>query len=239
MQSSPHILVIDDDARICRLLERYLSEEGFQVSSAVTAADGREKFTANDLDLVILDLMLPDESGLSLARELRSTSDIPIVMLTGKTDTVDKIVGLELGADDYITKPFEERELLARIRSVIRRSKNERSDNITGQKSIACFAGWELDLTAHTLTAESGEEVPLTSYEFLLLETLAESPNRIFSRSQLLDKIAGRDSFPYDRSIDVLVGKTRKKLGEDPKTPKLIKTVRGSGYMLTTSVDFK
>ena len=235
---SATILIVDDDPRVSRLVARYLDREGF---NAHTASDGTEmrRFLESQLpDLIILDVMLPGEDGLSLARELRAQSDVSIIMLTGKSDIVDKVVGLELGADDYVTKPFEERELLARVRSVLRRGARNESSRSDSKFSIARFAGWQLDLTAYTLTSPSGAKVYLTSHEFQLLSTLVTRHDRVLTREELLSLLADRDWSPYDRSIDVLVGKLRVKIEDDPKNPSLIQTIRGIGYKFTARVVF-
>lgn len=237
MVRASSILVVDDDPRLCRLLSRYLTAEGYPVRTAGSARDMREMMAVEEPRLVILDLMLPDEDGLSLAREIRARSDIGILMLTGKRDPVDRIVGLELGADDYMTKPFDERELLARVRSILRRvAPSERHDS--GRNgSVLAFDGWTLDLAAWELTDPAGTPVELTSHEFELLAALASHAGRVLSRDAILEIVAGRDWTPYDRSVDVLVGKLRRKLGDDPRTPRMIKTVRGAGYKLTPHVD--
>lgn len=187
-------------------------------------------------DLVILDLQMPGEHGLELTRKLRMDSDVAIIIVTGTGDKVDEIVGLEGGADDYLTKPFEERELLARIRSVLRRVIHRSTPFVNVDKSVFKFSDWVLDLTAHELRSTAGEEIILTSYEFQLLITLVKSANRVLSRDQIMDSIAGRDWMPSDRSIDVLIGKLRKKIEDDPSNPSLIKTIRGTGYKFTARV---
>jgi len=232
------ILIVDDDERLCRILSRYLVKEGYTVRVATNGDEMRSRLAGERPDLVILDLMLPDEDGLSLARELRAESDVAIVMLTGKTDTIDKIVGLELGADDYITKPFDERELLARVRTVLRRTSAKQAAASRAGSSNARFAGWTLDFVAHELTSPQGEHVHLTSSQFQLLVSLVSRPNRVLSREEILGLVSGRDWTPMDRSIDVLVGKLRKKIEPDPKSPTLIKTIRGVGYKFTAHVDF-
>jgi len=236
MSEPRSILIVDDDARLCRALARYLRQESFRVETAQSAEQMRQALTGMPPDLVILDLMLPDEDGFNLARELRATSDSAIVMLTGKADTVDKVVGLELGADDYITKPFEPRELLARVRSVLRRVSSRESDRPVG--SIVRFGGWRLDLTAYELTDPEGRPVNLTAHEFKLLTALIEHHHQVVTRSEVLNLFTHREWTPYDRSVDVLVAKLRKKLGEDSQQASLIKTIRGVGYMLTATVDF-
>lgn len=240
MSGSAKILVVDDDPRICRVLHRYLSQEGFQVRVAASGYEMRSHIADTTPDLIILDLMLPNEDGLSLARDLRAQYDVPIIMLTGKIDPVDRIVGLELGADDYITKPFDERELLARVRSVLRRTKRSEHSSIASahEHSLAHFAGWQLDLNAHRLISPNGEKISLTSLEFQLLVIFVKRPNQVLSRDTILNYVAKRDYSPYDRSIDVLVGKVRKKIEPDAKNPTFIKTIRGTGYIFTPKIEF-
>lgn len=237
MANVASILVVDDDPRLCRLLARYLGQEGYRVRTAASGEQMRDQMAIEMPHLVILDLMLPDEDGLSLARDLRSTCDAGILMLTGKRDPVDKIVGLELGADDYMTKPFDERELLARVRSILRRVL-PRSQPVPDAGTMARFDGWTLDLAAYELCTADGEPVPLTTHEFQLLAALVTHSGRVLTRDAILEIVAGRDWFPYDRSVDVLVGKLRRKLGDDPRNPRLIRTVRGAGYKLTANVEF-
>jgi DNA-binding response OmpR family regulator len=240
MSSETRILVVDDDPRICRLLSRYLTQEGYAVATAADGGEMRERVAEEAPALVLLDLKLPGEDGLTLARELRAQSDVAIVILTGKTDTIDKVVGLEVGADDYVTKPFEERELLARIRSVLRRMSKPATDRVDrSEQQVARFGGWSLDLDAQELTSPEEKDVRLTSYEYQLLATLVRNPNRVLNRDQIMDAIAGREWTPLDRSIDVLVRKLRQKLGEDPQNPRLIKTIRGAGYKFTAHVEFE
>ena len=234
MPSTPNILIVDDDERICRLLGRLLTREGYQVDSAQTAAAAREQVERARPSLVILDLRLPDADGLTLAREFSADSPIGIIMLTGRADVIDKVVGLEVGADDYITKPFEERELLARVRSVLRRTITGQS--AAGGQEVLRFANWCLDLDAHELRDESGERVHLTTYEFTVLSTMAGRPSRVFSRDDILDLVSNRSWTPYDRSVDVIIGKLRKKIETDPAAPKIITTIRGAGYKFTTKV---
>jgi DNA-binding response OmpR family regulator len=235
MSDPGSILVVDDDPRILRLVSHYLRREGYSVRTANCAREAREQLSHLPPDLIILDVGLPGEDGFTLARDIRSQTDIPIIMLTGRSDTVDKVVGLELGADDYITKPFEERELLARIRSLLRRYQaSPPASSQTG--GIVCFAGWRLDLTRHELYSATGENVYLTSHEFRLLQAFVLRPNRVLSRDELMDQIAGRDWNPLDRSIDVLIAKLRKKIEPNPAQPTLIKAIRGEGYKFTTEV---
>lgn len=234
-----NILVVDDDEVLCNLLDRYLTLSGYRVK---TATDGNQMYTRikqQQPDLVILDLNLPDAHGLELARELRKISDMGIIILTGNDDAVDKVVGLEIGADDYIAKPFNERELLARVRSVLRRISKDTAKRDPEKESKACFAGWTLDLVTHELTSPAGRNVSLTSYEFQLLSTFVTHANRVLTRDQIMEYIAGRDWNPTDRSVDVLVGKLRKKIEKNLQQPTLIKTVRGSGYMFTVAVTYE
>jgi two-component system, OmpR family, response regulator len=232
------ILVVDDDEIICKLLDRYLTAAGFHVK---TAANGEEMYRSIKIqapDLVLLDLKLPGKHGLELARELRKESSVGIIILTGSSETVDKIVGLEIGADDYIPKPFDERELLARVRSVLRRTRQNSDSALHEDKSIARFADWTLDMVAHELKSPAGDGIELTSYEYQLLVTFVKHANRVLSRDQIMENITGRDWIPTDRSVDVLVGKLRKKIEAEPHNPDLIKTVRGTGYKFTVRVEY-
>ena len=242
MNDSLHILIVDDDERIIRVLERLLGGEGYKTSSAKDAEELRVQLKAIQPDLIILDLSLPQENGFSITQNLRKKSDVPIIMLTGKADVVDKVVGLELGADDYITKPFNERELLARIKTVIRRAaiKEEEKENPDQgpDKEGSKYTFSNLTFNTHTfeLISDDGAPIPLTPYEFKLLRALIESSPRPLSRDQLLDHISGRESEPFDRGVDVLIGKLRKKIEDNPKAPTIIKTVRGFGYKFAESV---
>ena len=237
MENPKSILIVDDDPRICRLVARHLSREGYSVRTASSGEEMRHRIAEEQPQLIVLDLMLPDEDGFSLAREIRAESNVGIVMLTGKTDTVDKIVGLEVGADDYVTKPFDERELVARVRSVLRRMHDDASKK-ERQGSIACFEGWRLDLAGYDLTSPDGKPVHLTNHEFQLLSALITHNHRVLTRDAILELVSNRDWDPDDRSIDVLVGKLRKKIEVDPRDPRLIKTIRGAGYKLTAKITF-
>jgi DNA-binding response OmpR family regulator len=231
-----NILIVDDDPRLCRALARYLKAEGYAVRTAASGVEMHERIAVERPDLVLLDLMLPGEDGFTLARELRAHSDLAIMFLTGKADTTDKVAGLDLGADDYITKPFSERELLARIRSVLRRTCEARAEHPEAAGSVACFAGWRLDLEGYELTSPAGEPVALTPHEFQLLAALVRHGNRVLTRDAILDLVAGRDWSPDDRSVDVLVGKLRRKIEAGAQSPTLIETVRGVGYKLKAKV---
>ena len=236
MKDGPHILVVDDDREIRDLLARFLRKHGFRVE---TASDGKEMFKAlavGRFDLAVLDLMLPGEDGLSLCRRVRSGSDLPIVMLTAIGEDTDRIVGLEMGADDYLAKPFNPRELLARIRAVLRRAPEMRQQPEADRSRTFEFQGWVLDAGRRSLHAPDGVLVDLTAGEFDLLLALVEHPGRVLNRDQLLDLTRGREAGPFDRSVDVQVSRLRRKIEEDPKQPALIKTVRGGGYVFAGTV---
>ena len=232
----PHILIVDDDAEIRDLISRFLSKHDFRVT---TAKDGREMRQALhdwSFDLVVLDLMMPGEDGLSLCRQVRGESSIPIIMLTAMGEEVDRIIGLEVGADDYMAKPFNPRELAARIKAVLRRSANGASvDTADDRPAKIAFADFVLDSATRTLLKEGGD-IPLTAGEYDLLVAFVDHPRRVLNRDQLLDMARGRAAIPFDRSIDVQVGRLRRKIELDPKNPSLIKTVRGGGYMFTAEV---
>lgn len=241
MNKPLNILVVDDDERLCNLLRRYLSSEGYSVTTALNGEQMRRQIEKELPDLVLLDLILPDDDGLLLAQELRVHPQLGIIILTAKGETVDRIVGLEVGADDYISKPFDNRELLARIHSVLRRARTG-GGNHPGHgmnNKHAMFSGWSMDLAAHELVSPKGANVYLTSKEYKLLLLFISSSRRVLSRSQILDHIADSEWNPDDRRIDVLVGKVRKKIEENPEQPLLIKTIRGEGYMFTAQVEFK
>ena len=237
LEESGHILVIDDQQEICDVVREYLSDEGFRVSTANNGAGLREAVARDAIDLVILDLVLRGEDGLQLARELRNQSDIGIIMLTGRGETVDRIIGLEMGADDYLSKPFHLRELLARVRSVLRRGATRGGERSTAPRARIRFAGWTLDLASRELLSPAGEEVRLTTGEFELLAAFANHANQVLSRDRLLDLSRHREAGPFDRTIDVQVGRLRRKLEDDPKNPAMIKTVRGGGYIFTPPVE--
>jgi two-component system phosphate regulon response regulator OmpR len=223
------ILIIDDDVDLNALLTEYLQGFGHTLRSATTAAAGREQLRRELPDLLLLDVMLPDTNGLDLCREFRAEYDLPVIMLTARGETADKVMGLELGADDYVHKPFEPRELVARIQSVIRRSK-ERSSKAT----LVCDG---LRLETQTQRVEmDGNDIELTTMEFELLKGLMQSRGRVLSRDQLIERLRGFDADVYDRSVDMLVSRLREKLGDDPKKPRFIRTVRLSGYQFVGAV---
>jgi two-component system OmpR family response regulator len=239
--ASPHILIVDDDREIRDLLARFLRKHGYRVD---TAADGRAMtrlLEVGRFDLIVLDIMMPGEDGLSLCRRLRATSDLPVVMLTAVGEDTDRIVGLEMGADDYVTKPFNPRELLARIKAVLRRAGTPRAiasaASAEAGGSVLAFDRWRLDLARRELRAADGTLTPLTAGEFDLMVAFAEHPGRVLSRDQLLDLTRGRAAVAFDRSIDVQLSRLRRKIERDPKAPELIKTVRGGGYILSCPVE--
>jgi two-component system OmpR family response regulator len=239
MSDNGHILIVDDQREICDLVQEYLSGEGYRVSTAQSGAEMRRVMAQSSVDLVILDLMLPGEDGLTLARSLRQ--DLPnvgIIILTGRGEIVDRIIGLEMGADDYLPKPFHLRELLARVKSVLRRASSRGAEKQTGPaRSKARFAGWHLDLSSRELFSPSGKEVRLTTGEFDLLAAFVNNANQVLTRDRLLDLARNREAGPFDRTIDVQVGRLRRKLEDDPQRPTMIKTVRGSGYIFTPMVE--
>ncbi len=234
---SEHLLVVDDDREIRRLLEEYLEQSGYRVSSVADGKAMRKLLENHRIDLVILDLMLPGEDGLSLCRELRTHSNLPVLMLTARDSEIDRIIGLEMGADDYLGKPFNPRELLARVKSILRRAHSLPPNLESTEVTVYRFAGWILEVPSRNAIAPDGLVVPLSGAEFRLLSVFLEHPQRVLSRDQILELIAGRESLPFERSIDVLLGRLRKRLQDDGKEPTLIKTVRGEGYVLAAQVE--
>lgn len=224
-------LIVDDNIELRELLSGYLTRFNIASEAVGDGAGMRKAMAATRFDVVILDLMLPGEDGLELCRELRSTSDIPILMLTARCEPTDRIIGLELGADDYMAKPFEPRELVARIQSILRRVRDDRDAPRTDERSSIRFDDWQLNGVLRQLQAPDGLVVPLSNAEFRLLWVFLERPRRVLNREQLLDAARGRSIEAFDRSIDLLVSRLRQKLGDDPKSPRLIKTVRGEGYL--------
>jgi two-component system, OmpR family, response regulator len=240
MQGGPHILIVDDHREIRDLVSRALIKEGFRVSTAVDGRAMQKVLADGRIDLILLDLMLPGEDGLSLCRTLRAESNVPIIMLTAKGEEVDRVIGLEMGADDYLSKPFGSRELIARIKAVLRRSQDTMSKGHSEQKPKSYhFDRWGLDTDARTLLRDDGVTVPLSTGEFDLLIALVERPQRVLNRDQLLDLARGRSAAGLDRSIDTQVSRLRKKLEIDPGDPQIIKTVWGGGYMFTPAVSRK
>lgn len=231
-----HLLVVDDDREIRELLADYLERQGYRVSTAANGSEMRRALDAAPTDLLILDLMMPGEDGLTLCRELRAHSAIPIIMLTARGEPVDRIVGLEMGADDYLSKPFEPRELLARIRSVLRRAHALPFNLRQEEGHLFHFADWTLEVETRQLLNPDGVAVALSGSEYRLLRAFIDHAGRVLSRDQLLNLTRGRDADPFDRSIDLAVSRLRQKLLDDARDPKLLKTVRNEGYILTASV---
>ena len=236
MEASPHILLVDDDRDIRDLLVHFLQKHGLRVTGVRDGREARRAWPAGAYHLVILDLMLPGEGGLELARWLRGISDVPIVMLTAMGEDTDRIIGLELGADDYLPKPFNPRELLARIRAVLRRTEARGPRAGAAAKPIR-FAGWTLDPVRRRLLNPAGAEVALTGGEFDMLAALAGRANQVLTRDMLMDLLRGRQAGPFDRAIDVAVSRLRRKLGGGEADTDLIKTVRGGGYVLAAEVE--
>jgi len=237
MDTTPHILIVDDNAEIRELLGRFLTDHGYRVSTAADGMAMKRMLNGAAIDLLVLDLMLPGEDGLTLCRNLRVQSRLPVIMLTAMGDEADRIIGLEMGADDYLTKPFNPRELLARIKAVLRRVQSY-SERIAEEVSDELlFNGWRLSLERRELTDPDGVLVSLSTAEFTLLTAFVTHPGRVLSRDRLLDLARGRESRVFDRAIDTLVSRLRRKLRDDPKHPEVIKTVRGGGYLFSPKVE--
>jgi two-component system OmpR family response regulator len=237
MNNPDHVLVVDDDLEIRSLLRDYLEKNGYRVTAV---GDGKAMWAAFDEarpDILVLDVMLPGADGLTLCRDVRARSAIPIIMLTARGEETDRIVGLEMGADDYLPKPFSPRELLARIKSVLRRARTL-PDNLQPESARKIsFAGWTLDIATRNLLSPAGVVVALSGTEFKLLRIFLAHPNRVLNRDQLIDLMLSRDASPFDRSIDVQVSRLRHRLDEDAKEPAIIKTVRGEGYVFAAAVE--
>ena len=231
------ILIVDDDEDIRKLLEEYLRKNGFDAQAVADGPAMREALAAKPASLVVLDLMLPGEDGLSPCRQMRSHSQVPGLMLTAKGDPVDRIIGLEMGADDYLAKPFDPRELLARIRSILRRAKALPADTEINVPESFSFSGWQLDTRERNLRAPDGVVVPLSGAEYRLLLIFLQNPNAVLSRDQLSNFTFGRDADPLDRTIDMQVSRLRERLRDEAREPAIIKTVRGKGYVLAVRVE--
>jgi two-component system, OmpR family, phosphate regulon response regulator OmpR len=233
------ILVVDDDNGLRELLQRYLTEQGYKVSTVADSIEMDAFLVTNNIDLLILDLMLPGEDGLSIARRLRAISELPIIILSAKGEEVEKIIGLEMGADDYLAKPFNPRELLARIRAVLRRQGSPSDNNTISSSEVVKqphetyqFGLFSLNVTNHSLHYKT-QEISLTAGEFTLLHIFVSHANRVLSRDQLMDLMKGYDRSPFDRSIDIRVTRLRKKIETDPKVPQYIRTIWGTGYLFS------
>jgi two-component system phosphate regulon response regulator OmpR len=235
-----HVLVVDDEAGVRKMLTEYLQEQNMRVFGAATGAEMWACLERSRVDVVLLDLVLPGEDGITLAGELRRRADVGIIMLTGRGDVMDRVVGLEVGADDYLTKPFHLREVLARIKSVLRRSRGRSAaaskEGESSTSGALRFEGWELRIPQRKLIGSDGQEVPLTTGEFNLLTVFAEHPNRVLDRDTLMDLAKGRQWEALDRSVDSQVARLRKKIEPDPSSPTLIRSVRGVGYLFAAEV---
>jgi len=236
MSERPHVLIVDDDREIRGLLAQYLEKHDFRTSAVADGKEMRRVLERSHIDLLVLDLMLPGEDGLSLCRELRNRSQLPIIMLTARGEDVDRIIGLELGADDYVAKPFNPRELLGRIKAVLRRSAHAPRDPSPESVHGFSFGSWRLDTVTRTLTNSEGHELALSGAEYRLLAVLLGAGNRVLTRAQLTELLRGRDADPFDRSIDVRVSRLRQILGDDARAPQIIKTVYGEGYVIGVNV---
>jgi two-component system OmpR family response regulator len=229
MKTDAHILIVDDDRGTRDLLREFLERHGLQVSVARDGEEMQSILKSTTIDLLVLDVMLPGRSGLEICRDIRARSRMPIIMLSAVTETVDRVVGLEMGADDYVPKPFDPRELLARVRAVLRRPPMEGASKRSEPRTYR-FAGWTLDCARRRLIAPGDVRVELTTAEFTLLQALVRSAQHVLSREQLMDLAGGDGTMSYDRSVDILVSRLRRKMEDDPRAPKLILTVRGGGY---------
>lgn len=234
----PHILVVDDDPDIRRPLERYLTKYNMRVTCAENGIDMRQKLEMFSFDLVLLDIMMPGEDGLSLCRHVQHKKKIPVILLTALSDDTDKVIGLEMGADAYISKPFNPRVLLANIKAVLRRSESLPPQSIGPENKKASFADWKLDLSQQELIDSNGLVTVLSSAELRMLNAFITNPHTVLNRDQLLDLTHGREAKAFERSIDNMISRLRKKIEQDSASPKLIKTVRGGGYMFASDVSF-
>lgn len=237
METVQHILLVDDDREIRDLLGKFLSQNGYSMALAQNGREMIKHVNNKNFDLIILDLMLPGEDGLTLCQKLKTLCSTPVLMLTAKAEDTDRIIGLEMGADDYVVKPFNPRELLARIKAIMRRSLKNVLENINPSTDIFHFSGWSLNRLTRQLLSPEKVEVILSAGEFNLLLAFLERPQRILTRDQLLDITKNRMPGPFDRSIDIQISRLRQKIEETPKSPVLLKTVRSGGYLLTTAVE--
>jgi len=234
--TAAHVLFVEDDPEIRTLVADFLRQSGFRVTVAQDGDEMDRVMAAADVDLLVLDIMLPKEDGLSLCRRVRAAGNLPVIMLTARGSEIDRVVGLEMGADDYLTKPFGTHELVARIRALLRRAQYVPAEAADRRRSVLSFAEWRLDLVARRLYSHDGTRVPLTGGEFELLVAFCEHANKVLTREQLLDFTRGRAPATIDRSVDIQVSRLRRKIEKDPKDPMLIQTVRSGGYVFTPDV---
>jgi two-component system OmpR family response regulator len=235
MNDKPHVLLVDDERSIREPLAQYLSRNGFRVTAAADAAEARTRLAGSAIDLVVLDIMMPGEDGLSLCRHIRESGDLPVILLTAMSEETDRIIGLEMGADDYVLKPFSPRELVARIKAIFRRVASGGARQHADGTNYA-FDGWVLKTGERTLVDREGVAVPLSTAEYNLMLAFATRPNQVLSRDQLLDITQGREANAFDRAIDNQISRLRRKIEADPKNPRFIKTVWGGGYTLAADV---
>ncbi|MBB5686532.1 response regulator [Sphingobium boeckii] len=236
MTDRPHLLLVDDERSIREPLATYLQKNGFRVTAVGDAATARQRLAGYAIDLVVLDIMMPGEDGLSLCRHIRETGEIPVILLTARSEETDRIVGLEMGADDYVLKPFSPRELIARIKVILRRAGNGGVRQHAPESASYAFAGWVLKAAERTLVDMDGVSIPLSTGEYNLLLALVTRPNQVLSRDQLLDITQGREANAFDRAIDNQISRLRRKIEPDAKNPTFIKTVWGGGYTLCADV---
>jgi two-component system, OmpR family, response regulator len=237
MEPRDRILIVDDDTEIRQLLVDYLQRQGLDALPAASGREMAQQLDRHAIDLVVLDLMLPDADGLALCRDLRTRSAMPVLVLSARGEEADRILGIEMGADDYLVKPFSPRELLARIRSILRRTRALPPNLRPEAQRCLVFAGWRLDTATRVLSRPDGVALPLSGAEFRLLRILLDHPNRVLQREQLVELIQGREAEAYDRAIDVQISRLRQRLGDDGREPRLIQTVRGEGYVLAATVE--
>lgn len=234
MAKGKQILIVDDDQEIRELLKEYLTRSGFDVLAAAEGGEMYQHLSNNTPDLIILDIMMPGDDGFSLCQQIRRTSQVPIIMLTAASDEADRVIGLELGADDYIAKPFSPRELMARIKALLRRAEFRQPEKESSRRIR--FADWVLDTLSQHLINDDGNEMDLTGSDFLLLSLFLQHPGQVMDRDSISDATRGRETLPMERGIDVQISRLRQKLGDNGKSPRIIKTIRGSGYMLIAEV---
>ena len=237
MTETTMIAVVEDDPEIRSLVTALLRREGFEVEPCAGAGELDRVMARRRVDLVVLDVMMPGEDGFSVCRRLRARGDVAVLMVTAKNEDIDRVVGLEIGADDYLAKPFNPRELLARVRAILRRTRAANRPSEAPTREVYRFSGWTLDAGSRDLTDPAGGAVPLTGGEFDLLIVLVQHPQRVLNRDQLLDWTRGRSANPYDRAVDVQLSRLRRKLGDDPSEPAMIRTVRGGGYLFAPPVE--